>query len=845
MTHAIGQYLNRQLGDKLAARRVVVFYDPKKSFETFFSRELEIVGHGYDDVPRAVIGEELSFVVTYEGSFFGTRAVIEPIVKADAPERLLIYVPGILRSADSSVLMELEKGGTDYCPELKRVAREVLRRTMSDGHIDQILRSEGLTYDDLVQVLESGEEGTKSVLRTIFRGKPSEVLLAAWIAEDGHDEDITSKGAKTELLALLESRLGLSVESEVDIADVRQRAVRYALVNEFRLDLTGDEPSATTMIVSTSTKEQAARVREVTSKLREEHPEVYVELADGVARDMGLSNATVDASALGAVDTFRFEEQALLELAAELVTSKDYSRALALIEERAHSFWVDRDVLRQAQWQACRAAAELGVSIESAKAQLPSGADPRRWVDLYTASDGWFVADQLHRRMESWLTGMDEEPEAEKGIGIVRAQYELLVRQMTEGFVRAVIDSDWDLSGVRRQTSTYKDFVAETTGKVAYFLVDSLRFEMGAEIARQLERAKELRLTPALASLPSVTPVGMASLLPEASSRLSVVERGAKVAARVGDSVLGTAAERMRFLEARVPGALDITLGELLSAKPAALAKRLGGVALVAVRSQEIDFVGETDSDLLARQVMDSVIGNIVRAVNKLAAAGVEHFVISADHGHLFSGRKEDDMKIEAPGGETVELHRRCWIGRGGSTPAGAVRVSGEALGYESDLEFIFPLGAGVFKAGGGLAYHHGGVSLQEMVVPVVSFRMPAEATAAPSVKTVTLADLPTRITNRTFSASIEFEAQLFTEEPPVVRVVLVSEGEQVGQAGMAADGDLDVATGILAAKPGARVSVGFMLARDDVNALRVVVQDPKTDAVIAQSDEIPVELGV
>src|SRR5207249_2748385 len=114
-----------------------------------------------------------------------------------------------------------------------------------------------------------------------------------------------------------------------------------------------------------------------------------------------------------------------------------------------------------------------------------------------------------------------------------------------------------------------------------------------------------------------------------------------------------------------------------------------------------------------ATHVMDSVIGNIARAARKLAAAGVESFVVTADHGHLFGLRREDDMRIDAPGGQTVAIHRRCWIGRGGTTPLGTIRVSAAELGYDSDLDFVFPVGLGIFKAGGGTMYHHGGTSLQ------------------------------------------------------------------------------------------------------------------------------------
>src|SRR5947207_2528055 len=82
-------------------------------------------------------------------------------------------------------------------------------------------------------------------------------------------------------------------------------------------------------------------------------------------------------------------------------------------------------------------------------------------------------------------------------------------------------------------------------------------------------------------------------------------------------------------------------------------------------RSFESDAAGEGGFAPGARQAMDTILSNLARAVRRLAVAGIKNFVITADHGHLFSVEKDDSMKIDAPGGDEVELHRRCWIGRG------------------------------------------------------------------------------------------------------------------------------------------------------------------------------------
>ena len=242
---------------------------------------------------------------------------------------------------------------------------------------------------------------------------------------------------------------------------------------------------------------------------------------------------------------------------------------------------------------------------------------------------------------------------------------------------------------------------------------------------------------------------------------------------------------------------------------------------------------------------MDTMVGNIARAVRKLSGLGYERFVIAADHGYQFAGRKGEDMRLNAPGGDTVSIHRRCWIGRGGSTPSGTVRVAGAELGYETDMEFVFPTGLGVFPGAGGLSYHHGGISLQELLVPAVTFRLPVKVEAGKENAKVKLTGCPATLTNRTFGIKVAVAADLFGKEPVPLRIVLVSEGQQVGQAGMAIDADFDREKRTIAPTPGKEASVGMMLTRDDCQTVRVVVQDPATDAVLAHSDDIPVNLGI
>ena len=275
----------------------------------------------------------------------------------------------------------------------------------------------------------------------------------------------------------------------------------------------------------------------------------------------------------------------------------------------------------------------------------------------------------------------------------------------------------------------------------------------------------------------------------------------------------------------------------------AKLAKRLGTAERVVVRSQEIDFFGE--GGFQARAVMDTVIDNLARAVRKLASVGIGRAVITADHGHLYSSEDRDEsMRIDAPGGETIDLHRRCWIGRGGATPASCVRVPARSLGNDTDLDFVFPVGIGVFRAGGDLAFHHGGPSLQELVVPVITVRSGHAGAGTGHGARLSVTDVP----------SDDHQPDL--QRQAIASVLGGRHGSgpasphrgdsQVGAAGMAVGADFDRSTGTVLLVPGAEAIVGFVLDDDEANSVKIVVLDPATDAELYRSPTaLPVRLGV
>lgn len=836
-------YLHSQLDEKLKDRRIVVWYDAAREFETFVA-SLDRIGD--EGLPTVTVGATETRLTVFQGSYFALRLQVEPLVAVNRPQPLLIYLPGERRSPKGSVLMEMEKAGATYEPQMKRLARNVMRKVFSDGVIDEILAPDSLTYGDILTLLEQNAGGERSSLLPALLGTRDNVaMVATWVADAGFDEELEKKDVAMELLKLVESRAGHVAEPGSTLSEVRTKFRRFLLVNEFREDLSCDAPTSLAMVPTPGGKDTREFCRKVLDHMRTRHCAEFEAMADTVESDFGLATSGIKATDLGSIDTFRFEERAMLRHCGEVLAAGDFKTAAILAVTHSQSFWARQDLSRrQAQWEVCALMAALGTELEKVEIDLKkigANANSGTIVARYVAEDGWQRMDLAHRRLEARVARMDEEPETEVALTIIRSRVEQVLRNMAGVFGKAFEADHWSVNAVLHQTRVWSQKVAPLSGRVACFLVDAFRFEMGLDFSAQLAEALDMEVVPAIAALPSITPLCMAALLPGAAESYAVVDAGGKVGARIGTSVLTDVNDRMKFLKAAVPDANDITLDRLLQDTPSKVQQKIGEARVVVVRSQEIDSLGEKN-ELLARHVMDTVVGNIARAVRKLAGLGFERFVVTADHGHQFGSRKDDDMKLEAPGGATVELHRRCWIGRGPSAPAGTVTIKASELGYDSNLDFVFPTGMGVFKAGGGLAYHHGGFSLQELVVPVVSFRMPTTAVVT-SGPAVTLGDYPESITNRTFGVRIDVEADLVNSEPLRVQIILLSKNEEAGHAGMALGMDFDAKTRIATLPPGKTGNVAMVLTRDDIESVSIVVQDAATGSVLAQSKPIPLNL--
>jgi hypothetical protein len=97
------------------------------------------------------------------------------------------------------------------------------------------------------------------------------------------------------------------------------------------------------------------------------------------------------------------------------------------------------------------------------------------------------------------------------------------------------------------------------------------------------------------------------------------------------------------------------------------------------------------------------------------------------------------------------------------------VRVALADCGVTSDLDIVVPRGLAVFRAGGGRQFFHGGLSPQELLVPVIVVSV--TKSPRPQKLEVRVQVAGERVTTGVFAATIEFSGDMFTDEV-TVRVV-------------------------------------------------------------------------
>ena len=337
-----------------------------------------------------------------------------------------------------------------------------------------------------------------------------------------------------------------------------------------------------------------------------------------------------------------------------------------------------------------------------------------------------------------------------------------------ENWSDACVDDLAQLGSIQdlpQQKDFYLSRIKYRSNRIFVIISDALRYEVAVSLSEQLQREMQckVKLDSCESIFPTATKYGMAALLPH--RKLEIVEKGNGTLAVQADGMSTDAGMREKVLKAMEPSGIALRYDSIIGLKRAERAALVKGSEVVYIYHDKIDEVSHTSDSGVFQACEDAIdeIKNLIRIiVNEFGGTNV---IVTADHGFLYTySPLNEDSKVDktTPGDMDVEVDRRYLITRKGAVPEYLmpVRLFDGTAPYDA---FTPRENVRIKKKGGGLNFVHGGISLQEMVVPVLEFQFLRSSTKQYQMNrdkidtkpvTISLVSASRKISNMIFSLS-------------------------------------------------------------------------------------------
>ena len=450
----------------------------------------------------------------------------------------------------------------------------------------------------------------------------------------------------------------------------------------------------------------------------------YLALSRRANVDLGIESqiAEADFKSLLGNHVFEVVDRKIIRDLSRGVTSrtliaKDVSEA---VRRRRDSSWF---AAFESAYTAIDAAASLLAEIDSLSTAMQSFDDG---LDKYTTQ--WFRIDQLYRQY-IYHARLAEDPGPLESLGKqVEAFYsnKFLFPLGVAWQVQVDKTETWRAKKSPSQTAFFRHHVQPIISggrnKAVVIISDAFRYEIAHELGARIRQEDrfDAGLSHVLGVLPSYTQLGMAALLPHET----IGHSGTKDLVNVDGKPAGGIAYRNKVLEAVSGHAIQAE--DLVALNRDETRDLYRAHQVLYVYHNRIDATGDkpaTEGQVF--EAAEKTLRELIDIIKKLTNANATNILITADHGFLYQdgGLDKAGYLTVVPQAEKIIVQaRRYVIGKELKRDPAFKTFEPAQLGLDSDLEVQIPKSIHRLKlAGSGARFVHGGASLQEIVVPVLT----------------------------------------------------------------------------------------------------------------------------
>jgi len=322
----------------------------------------------------------------------------------------------------------------------------------------------------------------------------------------------------------------------------------------------------------------------------------------------------------------------------------------------------------------------------------------------------------------------------------------------------------WHIDGQLSQTDFYAHIVTPVLArkKVAVIVVDAMRYDIGAELFAMLQHDYESQLQAVLGVLPSYTQLGQAALLPHQQLR---IQPEASMGVSVDQRASAGLVNRRAILQQHASQRHAITGSEFSQLNRDNRRDVAQQYTLLYLYHDTIDKTGENQESQVCHATVES-LAELRHLVRSLMDAGFSAVIITADHGFLYQHQSVNEGEFmvfdDSQAGMTVFAQKRRMVtGRNLPRHPSLAHFTATQLGLNGDTEVLIPYGIHRLRLQGAQSrYVHGGATLQEVVVPVLTFHKSQRASGTTPVGYKVTNNIQNRIT------TAQFVVQLYQEQP-------------------------------------------------------------------------------
>lgn len=383
--------------------------------------------------------------------------------------------------------------------------------------------------------------------------------------------------------------------------------------------------------------------------------------------------------------------------AKESSTEWFFSKTRAVLAEQAE-FLKARDQ-EIGHWQLLRDLDALVTACAGARREVSASDEPHALVALFVKHAQEIDGAHLEIRYGAEEAGL---PAVAKVADRAYASY---TNALNDAFFKKIAAArNLDGLGLSGVTQQLEKSIWKGNGRRAVVVVDALRYDCALAIGERL-RGQSVEVSPVLAMLPTVTPVGMTAMLPLSGKTVDVELKHNSLHPKVGGKDFAARAARLAFLTEFGADCRDISEVES-SSLPLDT-----GELLVVYGHEEVDSIGHGQAETLIRHVRLE-IERLARLVRKLHRWGYTTVHIVTDHGFILLDEGKLPSEVTCDRSWCHVLKERYAL-----VPASAdIPLVTLPFEWSSEYRVAVPPGLAFFKA--EKSFSHGGAAIQELVIP-------------------------------------------------------------------------------------------------------------------------------